>query len=210
MRRLSLLVPALFALLAAPPIALADPEPEVSDGEDTPDQWDRWLGIELVGGLDTPYGLLGADVRLSPHRNVVFDIGGGGSRDGARVAGGVAFQIPDREFAFQVRGGVAGGPLTWDSGYEFEDSTGMLHAATLHRAWDFTAFLDLDVALEWRHPSGWGGRIFFGVENDLISTASRCAVDDGTTETNCAPGSGGHPIRVYLGLSVGYSFDLYR
>src|SRR5262245_30757139 len=121
MRRLPLLVPALLALLAAPPVAFADPEPEVSDGEDVPNAWDRWLGVELVGGIDTPWGLLGGSVRLAPHENLVFDVGGGGGRDGARVAGGVTFQIPDREFAFQVRGGVAGGLLMWDSRVSYDD-----------------------------------------------------------------------------------------
>lgn len=211
MRRLLLLVPALFALLVAPPVALADPEPEVSDGEDAPDQWDRWLGLELIGGADTPYGVLGAAIRLAPHRNVVFDLGGGGGRDGARVAGGVAFTIPDREFAFQVRGGVAGGPLNWDSVIFDQSAAGGAGALRpIHRTWDFTAFLDLDIALEWRHPEGFGGRIFFGVENDLITRATMCTYNNGSSAANCDTGLGGHPIRVYAGISVGYTFDFFR
>ena len=68
--------------------------------------------------------MLGASFRLAPHENLVFDVGGGGGRDGVRIAGGVTFQIPDREFAFQLRAGAAGGPLTWDAGFAFEDATG--------------------------------------------------------------------------------------
>lgn len=211
MRRPLFVLPALLALFAAPTVALADPEPEVSDGETTTNQWDRWLGVELIGGLDTPYGILGASFRIAPHENLIFDLGGGAGRDGARVAGGVAFSIPDREFAFQVHGGIAGGPLLWDSVIELENVDGSGHTAhTVHRYWDFTAFLDLDIALEWRHPEGFGGRIFFGVENNLITGANSCTYSDGVTSVNCDPGAGGHPARVYAGLSVGYWFDLVR
>lgn len=210
MRRPLLLVPALFALLAAPPVAFADPEPEVSDGEDTPNGWDRWLSVELVGGIDTPYGLLGASLRIAPHENIVVDLGGGASRDGVRVAGGVAVSIPDREFAFQVRGGIAAGPEAWDTSATFEGPSGGLTSYTTHRYWDFTAFLDLDVGLEWRHPEGFGGRIFFGVENNLISAASSCTYTVAGVAANCDAAAGGHPIRVYAGLGVSYAFDLVR
>ena len=192
---------ALLALPIAPQLAFADPEPEVADPEPEvadPSPYDRMLGVELIGGLHTSYGLIGANLRFSPIDYLTIDAGAGVSIDGVRVAGGVGVVIPQDHFAFTFRLGAAGGPLSWDTGSGQE---------TQHRYWGFTAFIDASLGVEYRWDEGITGRLFVGVEDDVISTADTCTIEGGGL---CDPSLGTHPTRLYVGLAVGYMFDIQR
>lgn len=198
---LALLLALAAGLGIAPSSASADPEPEVSDPEpevsDPVSPYTRLLGVELIGGLDTPYGLIGADVRLSPIPFLSIDAGAGVSRDGVRVGGGVSLIAPQDHFAFTVRIGAAGGPLNWDSG----------GLQAQHRYWSFAAFISADLGLEYRWDEGFTGRVFVGLEDDVTSTADVCTTGEGLA---CDPSLGSHPTRLYIGLAIGYMFDFTR
>jgi hypothetical protein len=213
MSRLRLLALLLLTSLAAPGMALPsvaradDPEPEVSDQvEPAADpmhlRWDRLLGVQLTGGADTPYGVIGAGVVVQPHRFIRLDVGGGGSRDGGRVAGGVAFTVPSDSLAFMLRIGFAGGPLTWNDGDQ---------APHIHRSWDFAAFFDASIALEYRFDMGLFVQLSFGVESTLNDHADHCTGTGPTAPTGlgaaCAPFVADHPARLFAGLTIGYMFD---
>lgn len=182
------------------PVAFADPEPEVSEPEpevSTPSPYDRILGVEIIGGFHTPYGLIGANLRLSPIDWLTIDAGAGVGIDGVRVAGGVGLVIPQDHFAFTVRLGAAGGPLSWESG----------GLQPQRRYWSFSAFIDASLGLEYRWDEGITGRIFVGVEDDVIDHADSCTTSSGS---ECDPALGSHPTRLYAGLAVGYMFDIRR
>ncbi len=214
-RLLDLLSTALVgtALLAgAPSLAAADdPEPEVSDQEEptTPAsdpmhlRWDRMLGVELTGGVDTPYGVIGGALLVEPLRNLRIDLGGGVSRDGARVAGGIGLVLPQDHFALVLHMGAAGGPLTWDSD----------RAVHIHRYWSFAAFFNWSLGLEYRFDEGVLLRLYAGGETVLNSAHDSCSETGADTTTgltaNCVTSLGDHPSRLYVGLSVGYMFDIY-
>jgi hypothetical protein len=199
---LALLAP-LAAFGLAPGVAFADPEPEVSDDPEPevstpPSLYNRLLSVELIGGLDTPYGLIGGSVRLAPIDFLVIDAGAGVSRDGVRIAGGLSLVAPQDHFAFVFRIGAAGGPLDWESG----------GTQAQHRYWAFTAFIDASLGLEYRWDEGITGRIMVGVEDDIISDADSCRYVDGSGD--CDPAGGSHPTRLYIGLAIGYAFDIQR
>lgn len=184
-----------------------DPEPEVSTPAPERTRWDRMLAVEVVGGVDTPYGLIGAAVVVSPIRNLALDLGGGYSRDGGRVAGGARLVLPHENAAFGLRVGFAGGPLTWQSAVAGQPaplgsmpSTG---DSTQTRTWDFVGFLDVSLSLEVRFDMGMYLRFDFGVEHSLAG-ADRCVETDGGT---CTAG-GYQPTRSYVGLALGYAFDI--
>jgi len=194
-------------LVGAPSIALADdPEPEVSDQVEEPAtadpmhlNWDRLLGIEITGGVDTPFGVIGGAILVQPIRNLRIDVGGGASRDGGRFAGGVTLVLPQDHFALLMRVGAAGGPLTWDEGRETQ----------VHRSWSLAAFLDTSLGLEYRFDMGILVRLYAGVETTLNSTADTCGATTSTPETTCSIAVHDHPSRLFGGLSVGYMFDIY-
>lgn len=197
-------------ILAAPATALADdPEPEVSDQVDgdtattPPDPmhlvWDRLLGVEITGGVDTPFGVIGGAVLIQPIRNLRLDIGGGASRDGGRFAGGVTLVLPQDHFALLIRAGVAGGRLTWDEGRETQ----------IHRTWDFAAFFDTSLGLEYHFDEGVLIRLYWGFETTMNSHADSCTPITDTPSTVCSDGTQDHPARIFGGLSVGYMFDFY-
>jgi hypothetical protein len=186
-----------------------DPEPEVSDEEEPDPQldvmhhrWDRLIGAELTGGVEnTPYGILGAAVLIQPHRNFRIDLGGGGSRDGARVGGGVSLVLPQDHFALVIRIGAAGGPLSWAS----EGSPSST------RYWSFAAFLNGGLGLEYRFDEGVLIGINMGVETTLNDTADSCFADGMNPQGLsgvCTATNNERPSRIYLGLSVGYMFDV--
>ena len=186
-----------------------DPEPEVSDQEEVDPQvdimhhrWDRLVGIELTGGVEnTPYGIIGGDVILQPHRLFRIDAGFGGSRDGIRVGGGVSLVMPQDHFALTIRLGLAGGPLTWTSD----------RAPTSTRAWNFAPFFNGEVGLEYRFDEGVLVRFFAGVETTLVGRADSCIAAPADAQGLggvCAPDNAQAPARVFLGLSVGYMFDV--
>ncbi len=190
-----------------PALVLADdPEPEVSDQVEEPQtadpmhlRWDRLLGVELTGGVDTPFGVIGGAILVQPIRNLRLDVGGGVSRDGGRVAGGVTLVLPQDHFALLMRIGFAGGPLTWNEGRETQ----------VHRSWDFAAFLDTSLGLEYRFDEGVLIRLYAGVETTLNDAANSCSAISATPETICATAVHDHPARLFAGLSVGYMFDIY-
>jgi hypothetical protein len=181
----------------ASPVAFADPEPEVSDSETPRSLYDRLLGVELIGGYNTSYGLVGANLRLSPIQYLTIDAGAGVSLDGVRVAGGLSGIFPQDHFAFTFRLGAAGGPIRWESaGLQSEV-----------RWWNFALFLDASMGLEYRSDEGITGRIFAGVEADFADRADSCTTSEGAA---CDPGLGSHPTRIYAGIAVGYMFDFLR
>ncbi len=189
---------ACIVVFAAPPRVAADPEPEVSsEPEARPrDQWDRIIAGEIFGGVDTPYGLVGGAIVIIPVRNLAFDLGGGVSRDGGRVAGGVRLLLPFENAALGLRLGFAGGPLSWETE----------GAGHVRRDWDFNGYVDGSVSLEFRATEGFYGRLQFGVEHALSGEADRCTFSQDGTVSPCSGGSA--PTRPYLGLALGYAFDV--
>lgn len=194
-------------VVGMPALASADdPEPEVSDQVEEPAtadpmhlNWDRMLGVELTGGMDTPYGVIGGAILVQPIRNLRLDLGGGVSRDGGRFAGGASLVLPQDHFALMMRVGFAGGPLTWDEGRETQ----------IHRSWGLAAFLDTSLGLEYHFDEGILIRLYAGVETTLNSTADSCSTTTTTPETICGAAVHDHPARLFVGLSVGYLFDIY-
>jgi len=205
------------ALLAAigPSVVRADPEPEVSSdpaesAAATPrDLWDRLLAVEVTGGIDTPYGLVGGAVVVTPWRHLQLDLGGGVSRDGGRVAGGARFLLPHANGAFGMRVGFAGGPLTWDTPVHATNVEGDEGATegNAHLTWDFVGFVDLSLSLEVRFDAGVYLRFQFGVEHALAG-ADRCVESHGGVETGACSVAAYQPTRSYVGLALGYAFDL--
>lgn len=204
--------------LIAPATAAADdPEPEVSTEPAEPaaprDIWDRMLAVEITGGIDTPYGLVGGAVVVTPFRNLALDLGGGVSRDGGRVAGGLRLVLPHANGALGFRVGFAGGPLSWDTtvpGQPGRITDGSdVPLVTQRRTWDFVGFFDASISLEIRFDMGVYTRVDLGVEHALAS-ADHCDLGDGAGSSACTNGAGGSgvPMRSYLQLSVGYAFDL--
>jgi hypothetical protein len=210
LRLLALLLGSLLGtaqLVGLPALASADdPEPEVSDQVEEPAAvdplhrvWDRLLGVELTGGVDTPFGVIGGAILVQPIRNLRLDIGGGASRDGGRFAGGATVVLPQDHFALMMRLGFAGGPLTWDEGRETQ----------IHRSWGLAAFLDTSIGLEYHFDEGVLIRLYAGVETTLNSSADTCSATSATPETICGSAVHDHPARLFGGLSVGYMFDIY-
>lgn len=218
LRLLALLLSLPFGALAfSPSVALADdPEPEVSDQVEEPAgpdpmhlRWDRLLGLELTGGIDSPYGVVGAGILVSPLRFLRIDLGGGVSRDGARLAGGVSVVLPQDHFALVLRVGASGGPLTWDGDYAADPAAGSPTQTPViahqHRYWGFAAFFDTSIGLEYRFDEGVLLRLSAGIETTLNDTADACASDGGA----CLGTVHDHPARIWGALSVGYMFDIY-
>ena len=209
LRLLALLLSTSF--FGVPSLALADdPEPEVSDQVEEPagpdpmhQRWDRLLGAELVGGVDTPFGVVGGALDVTPFRFLRLDLGGGVSRDGGRFAGGVSLVLPQDHFALSIRVGFAGGPLSWESERQVH----------IREYWGFAGFFNTQLALEYRFDEGISIRLFMGVETTLNDQSDACA-QSASDPTNmlsavCSPTAHFHPARLFAGLSVGYMFDIY-
>lgn len=193
----------------------ADPEPEVSSdpaesAEAAPrDLWSRMIAVEITGGIDTPYGLVGGAIVITPFRNLALDLGGGVSRDGGRVAGGARLVLPHANGAFGMRVGFAGGPLTWDTAVHGTnvpgDPTG--GERTAHLTWDFVGFVDLSLSLEVRFDMGMYLRFEFGVEHALAGADSCVENFEGMAVATCGRGVY-QPTRSFVGLALGYAFDI--
>lgn len=180
----------------------ADPEPEVSDRERL---WSRLLAVELQGAIDGPLGVAGGTLVISPLEALALEVGGGISRDGARVAGGLRLVLPQDHFALQMRVGIAAGPLTWDGRGQSE--AGVQYNA--QRRWEFSAGMYADVGLQYRFDFGLYLGLHGGVESAFNSAADSCTVTDtGPDVPNECSTGGFRPTRIYLGLQIGYAFDL--
>src|SRR5690606_13123556 len=55
----------------------ADPEPEVSSEAARPSPWDRFLAVSATVGLDTPLGIGGAAIEVTPFPYLAIYAGGG-------------------------------------------------------------------------------------------------------------------------------------
>lgn len=174
-----------------------DPEPEVSD--QPPDVFERMLAIQVTGGLDTPFGVIGGALEFAPVRYLVIYAGGGVSRSGGRVAGGLRLQYPIGNAAVALFGGVGGGPMDWESGGQTEAQTA--------RQWDFALFLHSGLSFEYRWDVGLFGRLDLGVEGVMTPEADRCTFSGGG---ECGPSASGlaKPLRGWAGLTIGYALDL--
>jgi hypothetical protein len=196
---------AIAAAGAAPAGARADdPEPEVSD--QSGGLWNRLLSIEVTGAIDGPLGVAGGSLVISPVQWLGLEIGGGVSRDGGRVAGGARIVLPQDHFALILRLGISAGPQEWD-GTAQQATT----AYTVRRRWEFQAAMYADVGLQYRFDMGLYLMLNGGVESGFSNHADTCRALDapvGTDPSRCDLESGGHPARVYLGLTLGYAFDI--
>ena len=179
-----------------------DPEPEVSDAgpEEPTNPYERLLAVSVTGGLDTPLGVVGAAVEFAPVEFFNIYAGGGVSRDGARVAGGLSLRFPVHSTAFGFMAGVAGGPISWEG--HFDDN-----GLGVHRYWEFAMFVHAAAFCEYRWDIGVFGRLQLG---------SEALVAGDLTECNSAGGGACdesrehllNPIRAWVGLSIGYAFEL--
>lgn len=209
-----LLVSALSALLAtaiwaAGPALAQDaeeaPEPEVSAEPAPPSPWDRFLAVSVTGGLDTPFGIGGAAVEVTPFRYLTVYAGGGVGRDGYRFAGGLLPQIPIDNASLGLMLGVTGGPLDWDTRGVVENG----EQAVIHRHWEIALFFHSAVTFEYRWNEGFFGRLAVGMEA-LIEPGSpeHCSVDGVACDAFGYTGEGFKPVRGWVGLTVGYAFEL--
>ncbi|MBX7196451.1 MAG: hypothetical protein K1X94_30640 [Sandaracinaceae bacterium] len=179
-----------------------DPEPEVSDQARL---WNRLLAVELQGAIDGPLGVVGGTIVISPLTNLALEVGGGASRDGGRVAGGLRVMLPQDHFALMLRLGVEGGPLSWDGSQQSGAST----SYTGRRQWAFSAGMYADVGLQYRFDMGLYLGLNAGVETAFSPVADSCSVVETGPDypTTCAR-DGYRPTRIYIGLLVGYAFDI--
>ncbi len=176
-----------------------DPEPEVSTQGDA---WDRILALTVTGGLDTPYGVAGAAVEVTPFRYLTLYAGGGVSRSGGRFTVGVHPQFPMGRAALGLMAGVAGGPIDWDS--SVGDNLGV------HRYWELGLFVHTGATFEYRWDSGFFGRIEAGAEflaTDWDAPTSCTYIGSGAS---CGPAGSNlaAPFRGWVGLTLGYALDL--
>lgn len=183
-----------------------DPEPEVSsqpassEPVTSPTQaspYERILALSVTAGLDTPVGIVGANVEVSPVRWITIYAGGGVSRSGARIAGGISGQYPVGHGSVGMSVGLAGGPLDWDS-LGANDQR-------VHRYWEFALYLDWALNAEYRWDEGFFGRISLGVESALTNATSCSYIESGT---DCTGANLIIPTRGWAGLTVGYALDL--
>ena len=174
-----------------------DPEPEVS----TPGPYSRMLAVAVNGGVDTPFGVVGGSVEFAPIEHLNIYAGGGVSRSGARVAGGLELRFPVHSTSFGVRAGVAGGPLSWDSRGAVDGNV------TVQRYWEFALFVHMGFTIEYRFDEGIFIRGMVGMEGLIAGDVTSCAAVDGSV---CDPARGDlfNPMRGWAGLSVGYAFEL--
>ena len=198
---LALLVGPLFAPSAAAAQDRQDPEPEVSDEGDV---WDRVLAGQVTAGLDTPFGVAGGAIEISPIRYFVFYVGGGVSRSGGRVAGGVRGQAPVGNAAIGLSLGLGGGSQDWES------RTGEDEAFRTSRHWDLALFFHGGLSAEYRWDSGLFGRIAFGIDALLTPEADTCSRGEAGAQESCGVSADGlaKPVRGWAGLTVGYALDL--
>ncbi len=204
-RSLLLGLGALAAVFVLAPTAFAqdeeDPEPEVSTPDPTEAVWDRVLAISATVGLDTPLGIGGAAIEVTPIRYLAIYAGGGVGRDGVRFAGGIRPQFPFRNLSLGLMLGVTGGPLDWDS-HGADGGDGV----SIHRYWEMALFVHGALTGEYRWDSGLFGRLEFGAEALVTpSEATVCTQSDGNA---CGDASLWMPIRGWFGLTVGYALDL--
>jgi len=179
-----------------------DPEPEVSDAgpEEPTNPYERMLGVSVTGGLDTPFGVVGAALEFAPVEFLNIYAGGGVSRSGPRVAGGVQLRFPVHGAAMGIMTGVAGGPMDWDS--HFDDN-----GDGLHRYWEFAMFIHAAFFLEYRWDIGIFGRLQLGAEALIAGDVTECRAPG---DAACDPARDDllSPIRAWAGLSIGYAFEL--
>lgn len=209
---------ALAAVLLFAPTALAqdeeDPEPEVStpapEARPIEAVWDRVLAVSATVGLDTPFGIGGAAIEVTPFRYLSIYAGGGVGRDGVRFAGGLRPQFPVGHGAMGLMLGVTGGPLDWDSrgapAMDDDPFVGASPATRIHRWWEMALFLHGALSGEYRWDEGIFGRLEFGVEALVTPLEpSVCTDPDGQS---CLGAQLGTPVRAWIGLTVGYALDL--
>jgi hypothetical protein len=146
---------------------------------------------------------VGGELLVSPLRMLRLDIGGGVSRDGGRFGGGAAVILPQDHFAFMLRIGFAGGPLSWESERQVH----------IREYWGFAGFFNAQLGLEYRFDEGILINLYGGVETTLNDHADSCSTSapDPTNgfAATCSATTGHHPARLFLGVSVGYMFDIY-
>jgi hypothetical protein len=178
-----------------------DPEPEVSDRALL---WGRLLAVELEGQIDGPLGVAGGMIVISPVEALGFELGGGVSRDGGRVAGGIRIMLPQDHFALMLRLGIDGGPLSWDARGQSDANA----TYTVRRRWEFGAGMYAAIGLQYRFDFGLYIGLNGGVDQELPSSADSCEVIEGEDAPPTCSVEGFRPSRIYLGLQVGYAFDI--
>lgn len=175
-----------------------DPEPEVSDAG--PTVWDRMLAVQVTGGYDTPYGVIGAALEFSPHPWVTIYAGGGVGRFGGRFAGGLQLQVPVDSTAFGIQAGFGGGAL--------EDATDGAENARIRRYWAMALYFHSAFSVTYRFEDGIFGRLSLGMNALVAGDPDECVFT--ATETACGVSGSNlnHPVHPFAGLTVGYAFDL--
>ena len=184
-----------------------DPEPEVADqGPEAEAVYDRLLAVELVGGVDTPFGVAGGVIEFAPWRYLAFYAGGGIGRDGGRFAGGVHGRYPIGNAAVGLMLGFGGGAISWES------TGGEMFLARRH--WDMALFFHSGITFEYRWPEGIFGRIGFGMDGLITpEEPDACSLGPANGSGSGEPyGSAADtlalPIRGWAGLTIGYALDL--
>lgn len=207
-RALLVLAACVGFFVTASPVRADDPEPEVSASDL---RWNRLLAVELGGAVDGPYGVGSGLIVISPVSVFGIELGGGVSRDGGRVGGGLRLTLPQDHFALQMRVGITGGPQTWDTneGVNVDPGNGTIIDYGRRRRWDFQGSFYSDIGLQYRLDNGLYFSMNLGVDQALSGVSDTCELTGPAPSDASCSLDGQRPIRLYAGLNVGYAFDFH-
>ncbi|MCS6856581.1 MAG: hypothetical protein NZM37_02605 [Sandaracinaceae bacterium] len=177
--------------------------------------WKQPLAIEIQGGWWIPLGAIGGTLLMSPVeiRPLGVEVGGGYGPDGGRVAVGLRLTLPQDHFALRLRMGSMAGPLSWkgQGSVLIRGPMGQSESRdlTVTRYWDTSINAYADIGLEYRFDGGFYLGVMGGVETGFFSRADRCQIEESLppeSRPQCNT-DGTRPIRLYLGMFLGYAID---
>jgi len=186
------------------PTASLPLNPEPAARERNP--WDRVLSVSFQSGLGAPLGFGGVAVEGTPLRWLTFGAGVGASSNGPQTAFMGRLRIPfSNGTAVAFGAGISMGHYEASPFLEFDYSTKW--------TWRNAVWKNVELSVEHRWSNGVEIRGFFGAAF-LDGAADSCSARDeeaGRQETCSSMTPSGSFLVTslpYLGMSVGYAFDL--
>ena len=154
------------------------------------DPWtDRWLALEIHGGLGTPHGFGGLALDLTPARFFSFNLGAGMGIDGIQVQLSTRWRIPFDEHGVGVSVGTSFG----------DSDVGDLVSTNIHLG--NAVWVNSEVFYEHRWEAGLLLRAYVGL--GVKAWAETCRESSFHNEEDRECGAVGHP---YVGLAAGWAF----
>jgi len=170
------------------------------------DPWHRVLSLDAQAGVGTPLGFGGVAVDATPSPYFTIGVGVGGSKSGAQGAlMGRLRILSESGTGIAFGGGVSFGAYDASPLFEWDTST--------RWHWSQAVWANIEMSVEHRWPSGFELRGFWGTALLTNKTASSCSeVDLEAHESLSCSGGGADGMFItevpYMGLSLGYAFDL--